>query len=60
MDPMLPYDEVGGDPDYDHGHIIDSVMVPADLEPVKYVVLQYLLSRTINTLDGPGRRRIVA
>ena len=36
--PFLPDAEEGGDPDYDHGHITDTVKVPADLEPGEYVV----------------------
>ena len=36
--PMLPPKEEGGDKGYGHGHIIDFVKVPADLEPGEYVV----------------------
>ena len=36
--PVLPYNEPGGSHDYGHGHIIDTVKVPADLEPGEYVV----------------------
>lgn len=36
--PILPHGEEGGSDDYGHGHIIDLVDVPADLEPGEYVV----------------------
>ena len=35
---ILPKKEEGGDSDYGSGIIIDSVSVPADLEPGQYVV----------------------
>ena len=36
--PLLPHKEEGGSSDYGHGHIIDSVTVPATLQPGNYVL----------------------
>jgi len=38
LDPILPKDEEGGSVDTGHGHIIDQVKVPMDLEPGDYVL----------------------
>jgi len=36
--PMVPSGEEHGSSDYGHGHIIDNVIIPEDLEPGDYVV----------------------